>query len=414
MRTRCGLTLFVLLLAACTEAREGCPPGERVVGNSCAPVRITPPPPDAAPSDGPAPDAMPACPAGQTMCGSDCVDLQTDPSHCGACDTPCQSVRGCTMGTCASPASSFDYVINMITVESAGAGMAPNPMTFNQGVSGFNLDGRFSGPAGSAPADCAHGDFFSTLDPDQNMGTCTAGMARGGAGCTGGVDNQLPELVNILSGFGTDIRMTISDQLNTGRLVMLVRISDVNGTPGPGFNDNSVNVTIFTQGRPMFASCAMRNMPGQNYAIDAMTQELTFTGRIANGRLIINPPAAEGMPNFTFALPVTGINIPLRLSQTRFRIDLAPDSGSRGNLGGFIPLSDLTTMLMPLLPAGIPPATIRTVLSSLVDVQYPTGNAMGCTDPNGAIGIGFGFTLLRANVQSARVTGPQVGRCGSM
>jgi len=313
------------------------------------------------------------------------------------------------------PPQTFDYVINAITIDQGMGGMAPDPATHTQGVSGFNLDGRFTGPMATMPSDCAHGDFFSTLDPDQNMGNCTAGMARGGPSCVGGVDNQLPEIASILGGFGADVRMTINDQLNQGRLSLLVRLSDVNGTPGPGFNDDRVNISIFTVGRPMFASCAMRNMPGQNYAIDMMAQELTFTGRIANGRLIINPPAAStGMPNFTFTLPIMGMNIPLRIFQTQVRLNVTPDMGSAGNLGGYIPLMDLSSMLTPLLPSGIPPATVRTVLSSLVDVQYPMGNAMGCMEPNGAISLGFSFTTVRANIQMARVNGAQPGMCGSM
>lgn len=150
----------------------------------------------------------------------------------------------------------------------------------------------------------------------------------------------------------------------------------------------------------------MRNTPGQAYAIDSMTQEATFTGRIANGRLIVNPPAASGMANFTLNLPIMNMNIPLRLFQTQLRANVTPDTGTVGNLGGDVPLADLTTNLMPLLPAGIPPATVRTVLSSLVDVQYPTGNAMGCADPNGAISLGLGFTTVRAVI----LDGPRDGR----
>ncbi len=343
-------------------------------------------------------------------CGSDPATGPT-PTGDAAADSP--SGNDAAADAPSGPPQTFDYVINAITIDGT-SGADLNPMTHNQGVSGFNLDGRFSGPMGAMPADCAHGDFFSTLDPDQNMGTCAGGMARGGASCTGGVDNQLPAIASAVGGFGADIRMTIGDQLSQGKLSILVRISDVNGTPGPTFNDDSVNVSVFTVGRPMFASCGMRNMPGQAYAIDSMSQEITFTGRIVNGRLVINPPAATGMPNFTFTLPIMNMNIPLRLFQTQLRASVTPDNGTGGNLGGYIPLADLTTMLTPLLPSGISPSVVRTVLSSLVDIQYPMGNAMGCTDPNGAIALGFTFTTVRAVVQSARVTGAQTGMCGSM
>jgi hypothetical protein len=339
-----------------------------------------------------------------TGCGSDPV-ASTGDAATGADATPDQA---------SGPPQTFDYVISALSIDQAMGGMAPNPMTYNQGVAGFNLDNRFSGPAGAMPADCAHGDFFSTLDPDQNMGTCAAGTARGGAACNGGVDNQLPEIGNIVSGFGTDIRMTIEEQISMGKIAILVRVSDVNGTPSPTLNDGSVNVTVFTTGRPMFASCAMRTMPGAAYAIDTTTQEATFTGRIVNGRLVVNPPAAAGMANFTLNLPIMNMNIPLRLFQTQLRVNMTPDTGTGGNLGGYVPLADLSMMLATLLPAGIPPATVQTVLASLVDIQLPMGDAMGCTAPNGGISLGLGFNTTRATIQSARVTGAQTGMCGSM
>ena len=127
--------------------------------------------------------------------------------------------------------------------------MAPDPRTHAAGVAGFNVDGRFSGPAGAAPADCAHGDFFSTTDADQNIGTCSGGVARGGLACTGGVDNQLPELIAVLSGFGTDVRREYADQLQRGRLTLLVRVTGVDGTPGPSLNDSDVVVTAYTNVR---------------------------------------------------------------------------------------------------------------------------------------------------------------------
>jgi hypothetical protein len=345
-----------------------------------------------------------------TMAAAGCGGTTTDVPPAG--DGGTGNETGADVAT--GPAQTFDYVISALSIDQAMGGMAPNPMTHGQGVAGFNLDNRFSGPAGAMPADCAHGDFFSTTDTDQNMGTCTAGMARGGAACNGGVDNQLPEIGNIVSGFGTDIRMTIDEQLSMGKIAILVRIADVNGTPGPTLNDNSVNVTVYTTGRPMFASCAMRSMPGAAYAIDTTTQEATFTGRIVNGRLVVNPPAAAGMANFTLNLPIMNMNIPLRLFQTQLRVNMTPDTGTAGNLGGYIPLRDLSTMLATLLPAGIPPATVQTVLASLVDVQLPMGDAMGCTAPNGGISLGLGFTTTRATIQAARVTGAQAGMCGSM
>jgi hypothetical protein len=41
-----------------------------------------------------------ACPTGLTRCGSDCVDLNVDPTHCGACGVACPASAQCTDGAC--------------------------------------------------------------------------------------------------------------------------------------------------------------------------------------------------------------------------------------------------------------------------------------------------------------------------
>jgi len=326
----------------------------------------------------------------------------------------------------AGPDQTFDYVINAITVDSAAGGMAPNPATSTAGVAGFDLDGLKSTVADAAmrggPA-CAHADFFSTIDPDQNTGNCAAGMARGGAACQGGVDNQLPEIANTVMGFGTDIRMTLTEQVAAGKVAILVRVTGVNGTPGPTLNDSAVRIHVYPISRPMFAACSNIGMPGQMFAVDNAslntagdlnTAKIQFAGSIVNGRLRVAPAAAgPAMANFTFNLPIMDMNIPLALFKTQLRVDMTPDRGANGNLGGYAQLSSLASMLGVLLPAGIPVATVQTVLQSLVDVQDPAGNAMGCMAPNGGISLGLGFTTVRAVIAPMTVMGAQAGMCGS-
>ncbi len=132
-----------------------------------------------------------------------------------------------------------------------------------------------------------------------------------------------------------------------------------------------------------------------------------------NGRLRVAPPAAGSGANFTFNLPIMDMNIPLSLFRTQLRVDMTPDRGSNGNLGGYAQLAPLASMLGALLPAGIPASTVQTVLQSLVDVQDPSGNAMGCTAPNGGISLGLGFSTVRAVIQPMSVTGAQAGMCGT-
>lgn len=40
------------------------------------------------------------CAAGQIACGGACVDVQTDPSHCGACGVRCAAGARCVAGSC--------------------------------------------------------------------------------------------------------------------------------------------------------------------------------------------------------------------------------------------------------------------------------------------------------------------------
>ena len=45
------------------------------------------------------PDAG-TCAVGRTLCTDDCANLLTNPTHCGACGTSCNSDQVCVGGTC--------------------------------------------------------------------------------------------------------------------------------------------------------------------------------------------------------------------------------------------------------------------------------------------------------------------------
>ncbi len=294
-------------------------------------------------------------------------------------------------------------------------------MTHAQGVAGFNLDGRTSGPLGGAPADCAHGDFFSALDPDQDLGSCAPGLARGGPACVGGVDNQLPELASVFSGFGTDLRASMRDDVAQGRTAIVLRVTGVNGVPGPALDDPAVGVQVYPVARPLFASCASIGAPGLPYAVDdaslttpgdLSSARLSYTGRIVRGRLLVDPPSDP--TRAAFPLPVTIMASPLTfpLQAAQVRLSMTPDRATGGNLGGYMSLAALVAQIRPLLPAGIPPATVTTVLQSMVDVQLPAGDPMGCFAPNGGISVGLGFSAARAALSATTVRGPMTGACG--
>lgn len=393
---------------------------------------------------------------GLAGCGSDATSTPTPDG--GRADVP---VTTDTPVTTDAPAAdvpqsmgtprTLAYVINGLTIdEGAMAGMAPNPRSHPRGVTGFNLDGRFSSVADGnmqGTADCGHADFFSSLDSDQNMGTCMEGMARGGAGCMGGVDNQLPEIATTLGSLSMnlDVRATLRDQITQGKIAIVIRVLDVNGDPGPTLNDSSVRVKIYPVARPMFASCTSIGMPGQNYAVDASSlttptdiesARLQYDGRIVAGRLILSPPSDLSMPNFELPLPIMGATINLRLYRTQLRLNLGADRTERGNIGGYIRFQDLATAIATIPGLPITPDQIgmfAPILAAFIDIRDPAMDAMGCGERlgpvtintmmgprmvmlpvTGGIGAGLGVNAVRANIAAMPVRGVQAGMCGAM
>ena len=335
----------------------------------------------------------------------------------------------------------YDYVISGLTIDD---GMNVDmPAAIRMGLTGFDLDGIKSGPSPAAAEHrhCAHGDFFSTLDPDQNMGTCADGMMRGGPMCVGGVDNQLPNIASTLRSLmpNLDLRGSLSTAVAGGSVNILMRVSGVNGTPAVGFNDSSVTVRFYPIGRPLFASCSNISTPGQgvpsgmpSYAIDTASltnpsdlnsTSLVFQGSIVNGRLRLNPPTSTTTPNFRLPLAVSGRTVNIDLYSAQMRVDLTSDRGMRGNLGGYIRLSDLVTVISNL-GLSITPEQIRQfapILQGFIDVEVPSGDAMGCGEraddagipSTGGIGFGVGVTVTRAQISGMTVTGEQPGMCGT-
>lgn len=324
--------------------------------------------------------------------------------------------------TDAGAGQTFDYVISALTLD--------NSMTApNAGARGYNIDSRNTGATPSDPLDCDKSDFFSPIDSDQNMGTCTAGQPNGGAGCRGGVDNQLPVVAETVSGLvsGTDVGALIQEQITEGKLSIIVRVEGVNGTPGPTLNDDSVTVKIYPFAHPMFANCAQVGQPGQMYQIDpdsvmggnvAMAR-YTYPGRIVNGRLQVTTTDLS-RPGFSIGIPVQERVLNLNLYSVSVRVTMGATAGTNGNLGGMILLSDLVTTLQNaqgLLPAGIDPATVQGILAGFVDIATTPTNMPGagtCTGANaGGIGAGLGFTTTSAIVAPTVAARPSSGTCGA-
>lgn len=317
-------------------------------------------------------------------------------------------------------ARSYDYVINRLLLDEGA-----EPGVTTRAFYGFNLDGRFSPSrtASQQAADCSHGDYFSSVDSDQNMGTCMAGSAGGGTGCQGGVDNQLPNVAQTIMQFqaSLNVQALLNEQIDSGKLLILVRLTGVNGTLGPSLNDPSVHVLVYPFAYAAFGNCANIQMGNQMYSVDNRSlntagdlnsAKLQFEGSIVNGRLRVNPPAANAtMPNFSLPLPLMGQNLQLDLYQTQLRVTPGATDGTNGNLGGYLRQTDLITALTTI------PALMQfrdaagPLIQGFVDIATGTPTA-SCDAPQGGIGVGLGFATKIATILPTTVAAAPSGVCG--
>jgi hypothetical protein len=319
----------------------------------------------------------------------------------------------------AGPGATYDYVINRLLLDEGA-----EPGVTTRAFYGFNLDGRNSPSrtASQQAADCSHGDYFSTVDPDQNMGTCAAGSAAGGMGCQGGVDNQLPNVAQTIMQFqaSLNVQNTLNEQVDRGAFLIVVRLEGVNGTLGPALNDPSVQVSVYPFAYAAFANCANIQMANQMYQIDnrslttpgdLTTARLKFQGSIANGRLRVNPPAANPtMPNFSLPLSLMGTTLNLNLFQTQLRVTPGETDGLSGNLGGYLRQTDLIDALITIPALAAFRDAAGPLIQGFVDVS--TGTPTSCEAPLGGIGVGLGFTTKRAQILPTTVATAPMGVCG--
>jgi hypothetical protein len=384
--------------------------------------------------------ALAACSESVSIRPENCMDTRTCDTGAVPTDAALDSADGSPRDSSVTPtadappdrpvidggppgeARTYDYVVTGLTIDTDESAMSAA-----RGFTGFNLDGRYSDLSTFDPADCRHADFYSTLDPDQNMGMCLPGLTRGGPSCRGGVDNQLPAVAaTVESVAGMDVRDNIRTLVTGGSLSILVRVEGVNGVPGPTFSDPEVRVMVYNTAFPTFPNCSDIGTPGQTYAIadgslttpgDLSAARVRFTGHILNGRLYVDPPTSA-TPNFSIPIPLGSSAAQVDLYRTQLRFDMTPDRGANGNLGGYARLTDLVPIVQAVAP--LPPVLLGSLLTGFVDVQEPAGDDMGCgqrRDSNGlpasgAVGMGMGFTAVRAVIAPTTVTSRPSGACG--
>ena len=328
-------------------------------------------------------------------------------------------------GTVTAPPREFTYVLNALSVDMSEDPAMPH--------TGFNLDNLFSNGMGAM--DCQHEDYFSTIDTDQNCmmpaatGACPAGamntgcMASNNMGaCRGGVDNQLPVLASTIEAVASmDVRALITNQINSSGIVLLVRLSDVNGDLGPTLNDDSVVVRLYV-GYPTFTSGCTSVMADREYQVARSSlrtggttlddAKFEFRGSIVNGRLRV-----QSMAPFPLPLPeVMGVSLQLDLQNALLRADLAADNtAARGNLGGGVLGQQVVDTVARAFPQFL--STVQAAISGLIDIQQAGVCADRMSNPAryGAIGLGLGFTTVKARISTATPIADRAmpGACGA-
>lgn len=319
------------------------------------------------------------------------------------------------------PPGTYTFVFASVTIDATSATTR----------SGFNLDGFYS-QTPYRPADCSHADAFSLTDRDQHCALisivdarCTGeltGCSPGG-GCRPGVDNQLPEIVDMLDvPTGMNQRADLASDIAQSRLVILARLTGVEGEPGNSLNDSNVQLALYA-GYPAFSAGCDALAPDRVYRVSAASLRplstsvdqplVVLQGRIVNGRVQVAAAANTAIP-----LPGTGgaVGAGLLTERVQLRFNLGADrAGSLGNAGGMWQGSDVYNAIVRAAPSlsGI----AARLVGERVDVQV--GGV--CAETNrtpprfGGIGIGYGFTLLPARVamNNPVADGPMSGACGS-
>ncbi len=302
----------------------------------------------------------------------------------------------------------YDYVVNALTIDDSDA--------VEMAHTGFNLDNLFSGPTDADG--CNHEDFFSLHDRDQHR---PSGCAMGGAGCVGGVDNQLPTVINSVQAavMNMDLRMLLGNQIRSGSVSILIRVADVNDLA----NDPSVNVRIW-QGFPQFADCSTAFSGSAEFSVSSASlrtggtnidtdASFNFPGSIVNGRLIVT----TGTGMFRLPLPeIMGATINLDLNAAQVRMTLSADGmrGTNGDMGGWVAGNALVEAVTRLAPDFR--SAVEAILSGVVDVRLmgmtQCVDRTGMTPQFGGISMGLGLTTVRAVIRPMAATARSMGTCG--
>ncbi|MDP3273918.1 MAG: hypothetical protein Q8Q09_01900 [Deltaproteobacteria bacterium] len=315
-------------------------------------------------------------------------------------------------------------------------GASPVPLDPTQPQEGFNLDGIFSGGSALLPRACGKLDNPSALDPDQNCpadsllvaGGCRSPSCAPAAGCVGGVDNQLPVLLDALDSelaaeFPEGLRAALARNFEPSRNSLLVRITDVDNLD----RDDDVTVSVYEAFAEFAAGCDS-NSAGRAYRVAARsvlgvsldTPVLPrLPARIVAGRLM----TVSAAPEARLRLPLlrgSSAEVVLMLTHAQLRMDLGVDLASNGNLGGVVPATAMVEQIAQSFPRIS--ADFSRAIGGFVDVEQPVppaGTAGVCDDRTsvpprlGNLAVALRFRAVRAVIVPGLAMARTPGTCGS-
>lgn len=327
------------------------------------------------------------------------------------------------LGACASPAtpeaqrtnravqalsaSTLDFVVTDLAID------LPESTT----RAGFNLDGEFS----TAATGCSVPDSFATIGDFANNHGCSLATDPS---CRGGIDNYLPEVVDVFDRtMQTSFRQRANQYVTRGHATWIVRITDIDDQ----INDPVVKIHLF-RAFPMSSSCATAFGGTGKFKVDnaslftaddLTTPRWVLDGSIVGGKLFATRSIAFATAS-NAPLPVVvaqslSSSFSFDLYQASFYTDattLDVNSTFTATFGGWVN-TDLFSLAMENAFSGFA-NQIYYLMPRLSDLPRPSDLKCDTGTPLAIGGTSMGVTLtLRPAEIMGTASSPGSGVCGT-
>ncbi|MFO0561631.1 MAG: hypothetical protein U0269_26705 [Polyangiales bacterium] len=292
-------------------------------------------------------------------------------------------------------------------------------------IAGFDLDEHIDGDEFTAlPMMCTRIDALSDLDCDQNCNTenidrdgrCVRRGCWGGRPCIGGVDNQLPAVLDVLdaladAGFSrVGSRAVIERVFQQAHASVIVQVSAVESLE----EDPSVRVRLL-RAVPLFAPPCDATTLDQRYAIDARSVIAGDPQRpvIADAVGSIHRRRLRVRFDGAFAFPLIDAGPSLRDWSVRSPIlaaDLSEAALSEGNFGATIDGEQIARAFSTDADGALFGAAFSD-LSADGALRDVCSNRTACPPTFGRVSVGARFAATRATLTDRVLSAPLDGLC---